>query len=369
MKLLYVCDNGFCEKENIVYASPADSNMIFLLERYFDDFIIISRKGTVTSSYKCLVKEYPVYFIDKYDVRLLCKYLKDNLGQVNAVMCFGTNGYFAQFYAKKYNKKVISYIGGDNSETLWSMKTLKGAFSAPVFRCFDYIKCRNADYVHYCSELFAKRYPTDGKILCCSMLGINIDEAILDKRKKNIYNMNQVVTIGLIGYVDNAIKGVDLILKACGQIKKSHKIKLQIVGSGNWKIYNNLITKLDVYDIVEFLGTKKNGKELFAWLDSIDIYVQPSRTEGLPKATVEAMSRGCPVVASSVGALPDLIDSNYLVERGDYKTLSEKIINLIDNKTLCLEQSIRNFETSHKYSISVRDQKLDAFYLNIIKNL
>ena len=50
--------------------------------------------------------------------------------------------------------------------------------------------------------------------------------------------------------------------------------------------------------------------KVFEWLDTIDLYVQPSLTEGMPRAAIEAMSRGCPVVVSDVGGLKNLVDKN-----------------------------------------------------------
>lgn len=67
-------------------------------------------------------------------------------------------------------------------------------------------------------------------------------------------------------------------------------------------------------DCVSILGAKPHS-EVFSWLDSIDIYVQPSFMEGLCRSIVEAMSRACPVICTNVGGNYELVSSDCLFEK------------------------------------------------------
>ena len=57
-------------------------------------------------------------------------------------------------------------------------------------------------------------------------------------------------------------------------------------------------------------------------MDQVDIYIQPSLTEGLPRGLLEAMSRGCPAIASRVGGIPELLGNSCLHRPGDAEGLA-----------------------------------------------
>jgi glycosyltransferase involved in cell wall biosynthesis len=71
----------------------------------------------------------------------------------------------------------------------------------------------------------------------------------------------------------------------------------------------------------------------------------PSYSEGLPITILEAMATGLPIIASSVGSIPEVIQdgkNGFLIEAGDYKALAEKIKLLIRNKDLRQQMAINN---------------------------
>ena len=72
-----------------------------------------------------------------------------------------------------------------------------------------------------------------------------------------------------------------------------------LVASGN---------ALDLRDRIVSRGRIPTGAPIFEFLDSLDLYLQFSRGgEGLPRALVEGMSRGCPAIGSTVGGIPELL--------------------------------------------------------------
>lgn len=56
----------------------------------------------------------------------------------------------------------------------------------------------------------------------------------------------------------------------------------------------------NVMENVQILGEFKHN-DVFSWFDDLDIYIHPSKQEGLCRAIIEAMSRACPIIAADAG--------------------------------------------------------------------
>jgi len=141
----------------------------------------------------------------------------------------------------------------------------------------------------------------------------------------------------------NAGKGYETLLSAFKQIRtKFPDTYLISVGGGNpyiQKKINSLVIKLGLSDQVRFLGEWDRGKTP-DFYKAIDIFTLPSETEGLPLTIIEAMLSGLPVVATSVGGIPEEViegRTGYLVEPKDSVGLAEAILKLLENKQLAIK--------------------------------
>lgn len=130
-------------------------------------------------------------------------------------------------------------------------------------------------------------------------------------------------------------KNPQLLLYAAANILGRRKnAKLIIIGDGPlMNECRRLSEDLKITDKVNFLGELPNelAKEL---MSGFDIFVLPSRFEGLPLTIIEAMFAGLPVVASSVGGIPELVANSkcgFLVSPDNKSDLVEKIEYLIQN--------------------------------------
>ena len=84
---------------------------------------------------------------------------------------------------------------------------------------------------------------------------------------------------------------------------------------------------------VFFDGTLPGGQPVYDWLDDLDLYLIPSLQEGLPRALVEAMSRGCPAIGAKTGGIPELLGKDCIYGRKNYKKLAKKIKMILYNKS------------------------------------
>ena len=144
-------------------------------------------------------------------------------------------------------------------------------------------------------------------------------------RIKNLYNSDTPIVIGLIGNLNNKLKGVGDALTALSRIEgqSKKKIELRILGPGKPDKFRALEQNLGINSRVSYDGLLKTGNKVLNWLDEIDIYIQPSYQEGVPRATIEAMSRANPVIGSTAGGIPELLPEKRLHKPGEVNQLSK----------------------------------------------
>jgi len=284
-------------------------------------------------------------------------------------------GFYANIAAKLAQKKHKPYlveVGGCAWDTLWN-HGLKGKLMAPIqyFKTKQLI--REATHVLYVTnEFLQNRYPTNGKNVNCSNVELlNFNEQTLVDRMSKIknYSDDQVFVIGTIGPVDVKYKGQHLIIEALARLRKQgiKNFEYHLVGGGDSSYLLSLSKKLGVSEQVRFLGTMPHEK-LMNWLEEIDIYAQPSLTEGFPRALIEAMSKGLPSIGTRVGGIPELLDKNLTFSKSTATiTEIEKILSLF-NKEIMLQQAKRNFNESKKYDANIIRERREEFYRSFIED-
>lgn len=274
-------------------------------------------------------------------------------------------GYMAVDYAKKYNKRCMIELVTCPWDSYWN-HSLKGKLMAPFMYNATKRRVRSASHVIYVTNQFLQsRYPTKGISVNCSNVVLQeFDDKVLENRLQKIEKMNDSkLIIGTTAAVDVKFKGQQYIIEALGSLKKRGIVNFeyQLVGSGNQDFLKAVAKKFDVIDQVKFVGTLKHD-DVFKWLDSIDIYVQPSRQEGLPRALIEAMSRGIPAFGAKTAGIPELLDEKFIFSntKNNIKEICE-ILNKLD-KYIMINQSIRNYKESKKYVNEIINERRNEFF-------
>jgi len=182
---------------------------------------------------------------------------------------------------------------------------------------------------------------------------------------------NNNVVFGTISRLD-PIKNQSMILRAfASAIKTIPNIQLLIVGDGPER--NNLqalsIT-LGISRSVIFTGFQANPH---AYLNSMDVFLLPSFSEGTSMTLLEAMSFSKPTIATSVGGTPEIIkdnDSGILISNNDESALYNAIIKLA--KKPALRHSYGKNARQHflnNFTVSNMCQQYEKLYLQCDKSL
>src|SRR6202171_1560234 len=107
---------------------------------------------------------------------------------------------------------------------------------------------------------------------------------------------------------------------------------------------------LDVASRYRYHGVYTHPEDCRAFMESLDVFVMPSFTEGNTNSIVEAMACGKPIIASEVGGIPDMIgeESGILVPAGDKRALTEAILRLAQNEGLRKQMGVAAKERYQK---------------------
>lgn len=151
----------------------------------------------------------------------------------------------------------------------------------------------------------------------------------------------------LIGAVGNLRPAKDYpnLLKAAALVVAARPdARFVIVGEGEGRLRDELLSlteSLGLRPFVRFLGFRSDVAELLA---AFDVYVSSSSTEGLPLATIEALSMGKPVVVTRCGGLPEVVEpgrTGLMVEPSDPPGLARGILEILGNpqQAACMGKS------------------------------
>ena len=225
--------------------------------------------------------------------------------------------------------------------------------------CADGVSCVTQHYLqqHYFSNkpnAFTSYYSS-----------LALDKSFYSAAK--LYPLHETI---IIAHVTNQIgfhgrKGNLELIQAVSLLKKeNYKIRVQFVGEvrdNSPARIHEFAVQLGVEDNIEFLGYL-NRKELDEFLNNVDLFVLPTKAEGLPRVIIEAMAKGLPCITTPVSGCPELINKHFLVNYNDVSGLANKIKELIDNSQLYEQTSRENYEMSWQYEASVLQKRRDDFY-------
>jgi glycosyltransferase involved in cell wall biosynthesis len=215
-------------------------------------------------------------------------------------------GFIPVFYCisklmQKFNRKFIfTPHGSYNRIALRKNGFLKRIY----FNLFELKMLKNASLVHVLgksesegldeisSELEVHRVP----------YGFELSSTIY----QNENSINESYTIGFCGRIDIYTKGLDVLLNAFAVFLESNSnAKLWIIGDGiERQKLENKAKKLKIFNSVVFYGSRY-GNEKNELIAQLDLFVHPSRNEGLPTAVLEASSMGIPCLISEATNLGD----------------------------------------------------------------
>lgn len=381
MKWLFAHDNCFYKKESgEVYSEVAFQYKSF--ERYLehaDELVVVARLEMVpvnTDINQWNLSSGPqVQFVeapDPYGFRCFTPFpkgyhsMEKEVAKVDAVIARLPSeiGYMAVDAARKLGKPYVVEVVGDAYGAMKEYGNLKGKIYAPVAKHKMKKRVQQAPFALYITDNVLQRlYPTSGKEVSCS----NVELSIVTyynrvNRLARIADDSRKIRIGMNGSLSSAYKGFDTAIKAVALAKKElPPFEFEILGKGSPLEWEELARQLGVEEDIHFIGSMPNAN-VHHWLDEIDLFLMPSRTEGQGRALIEALSRGCPSLGSNVGGIPELLLPEQLHEPEDSELLAQKMIRVLKQPELQLRYAKEAFLSTEKFEAEVLEEKRRRFF-------
>lgn len=195
--------------------------------------------------------------------------------------------------------------------------------------------------------------------------GFTFSEQDLEKIKLT-YGMRKKPIILFVGRIDDPRKGLDVLIKAFKLILKEIDSQLVIVGKGNHTIYKNLVDPIK--DKIVFTGYIDDNtlKKIYS---ICDVYVCPSRLEGFGLTILEALAAGKPVIATNVGAIPELIHegiNGILVQKDDTFAMASAIIYFLKNPVILKRNNFLNNNFNKEFTWHSTAKKHERIYETMV---
>jgi glycosyltransferase involved in cell wall biosynthesis len=226
-------------------------------------------------------------------------------------------------------------------------------------------QCSQACAVSYVTKKFLQsRYPSPGFSVGVSDVVLS-GECFVSRPRHFLPEPCERTVISVA--VMNGFKGHKVMIDAL-RICKDMNVRLNLVMVGDGPLRSEIAHAAEekgVGDSVRFAGQLPAGGAIRRELDRADLFILPSLTEGMPRALLEAMARALPALASRVGGIPEVLDSEFLVPPGNARALAEKLRTALSKPDKLSEMSARNLNQAYEFEDSILSTKRQEFYRQV----
>jgi len=315
---------------------------------------------------ECHAQEVPAFEIDESfagDLRVVRRLKR--LIEEQGVDLLVTHDYKSNFYGhmarKRFKIPQVGYFHGVTSENL----------KVKLYNLIDRFVLPKLDKVVAVSSMTAQFLKSRGlRAEKIEVVANAVDPDTLKPErndKRDPRRPCQILAIGRFSYE----KGFDILMEAVAAVvREAPPFEILLYGMGPEE--DNLRTQvkqLELDQTVKFCGFVDN---ILPILDESDFMVMSSRSEGMPVVLLEAWSQRVGVLATTVGGIPEMIESGsngLLVEPENVPQLSEKLRWAVENRDKMDLYGQAGFDVLRKrYTFQVQAEALERIYLGLLGN-
>jgi len=268
----------------------------------------------------------------------------------------------AALFFKKKNSEIpylLTLQEGDSDFDIW----LRTFFIRPWYNQIY----RRADYIQAISNFLANRAKKMGATCPVEVVPNGVDLGRIKKQESRNKENNKKIII-TVSRLEKK-NGIDILIKAFKELGIGNH-ELWIIGDGSLENdLKKLVRELNLENQVKFIG-KIEPDNIYNYLFQADIFVRPSRSEGLGNAFLEAMAASLPIIGTPVGGIPDFLEDDetgIFCKVDDPADLAKKIKLLLNDNNL-RENLINNGKklVEEKYQWNSVSIKMNDIFNKII---
>lgn len=284
------------------------------------------------------------------------------------------------------NKKSIIHYGSLNT-FLEDKKIEKHSENKVIVTCFHIVDSDPRKYSIIEKDKYVYRWHTSCNITKKKLVELGIDETkiivipisvnienykVIDKQEKKIQKRKLGIEDGkiVIGYfqkdgngwgegnIPKLIKGPDIFCNAVEQISLKYDIFVLLSGPARGYVKKRLEEANIPYKHLVF----DEAKEVSQLYQLLDIYMVTSREEGGPRAILESMASGVPIISTEVGQAPDIIENmknGVIVSIEDVNAIVQAFEKIIGDDSLKEKMVHAGIETAKQFSSSEIAQRYE----------
>lgn len=212
---------------------------------------------------------------------------------------------------------------------------------------------------------------------------VNHDYAKSELHLTNCHTLNNPLEIDLSSHVPKSTKptflfmgildrkkGIFELIEAADILKNKGKdFQIFVCGSGMEEVHlKEIVADVGLNDCIYFPGWISGEKKTEMFTRS-HVFVLPSYTEGMPMSIIESKGYGLPVISTTVGSIPQMVnegETGFLVAPADAKALAEAMQRYIDNPELLKLHSRNSLASAEEYNVDNIRKKLEKLYESIL---
>jgi glycosyltransferase involved in cell wall biosynthesis len=182
---------------------------------------------------------------------------------------------------------------------------------------------------------------------------------------KNYGPMNNTIRlIHTANNINNDVKGHDVVIKVVKKlVDEGIDATVTFIGDGDRRKALELMAQnFGIGDKIHFTGFLSSPEEVREKLLSADLFIFPTKAEGLPRAVIEAMAVGLPCLSTPVNGIPELLPSQYMFDPLDVEGFADAISHLIQHPEELTEMSKVNIIKAREYEYDKLNKRRCEFY-------
>ncbi|PDS76360.1 glycosyltransferase [Rhizobium sp. L43] len=244
------------------------------------------------------------------------------------------------------------------------------SFYGPIWTWLMRKQCAHASAASYVTrEALQRAYPASraGYETNYTTLDLGRDKVVASPRQ--FTPSSAPLRVVNVAMMQKHLKGQDIILNAVALLDDLD-VELWLVGDGENRLeFERLAERLGLANRVKFLGRLDAGQAVMDVLDECDLFVLPSRQEGLPRVLIEAMARGLPCLSSDLPGSRELLSEEFLVRPNLASAWADKLAKIIGDRETLSQMSRINIERCQEYVVDHVQERRKKFYEYVKKML